>query len=35
MHRERRLKHWPRAWKIDLILSVNPRWDDLYEMIRP
>jgi putative endonuclease len=31
--REKRLKNWQRAWKIDLILSVNPAWDDLYESI--
>mgnify|MGYP003631007141 CR=1 FL=1 len=33
MKREQRLKHWSRAWKIDLILSVNPFWDDLYETL--
>ncbi len=26
---EKRLKRWPRKWKIDLIESVNPSWDDL------
>ncbi len=26
---EKRLKRWPRQWKIDLIESVNPHWDDL------
>lgn len=31
--RERRLKHWPRAWKIRLIVTDNPEWDDLYERI--
>ena len=29
--RERRIKKWRRAWKLDLIESVNPEWDDLYE----
>jgi putative endonuclease len=24
-------KHWPRAWKVRLILDANPAWDDLYE----
>ena len=24
IRRERTMKHWPRAWKIRLILSVNP-----------
>ena len=27
--REKILKHWKREWKIDLIESVNPNWDDL------
>lgn len=26
---EKRLKRWPRKWKIDLIKSVNPDWNDL------
>ena len=33
IHREKRLKKWPRAWKIKLIEETNPRWDDLYETI--
>tara|TARA_R100000501_G_C2543437_1_gene61190 strand:+ start:277 stop:579 length:303 start_codon:yes stop_codon:yes gene_type:complete len=28
-HRERRLKTWPRQWKINLIEEVNPDWKDL------
>ena len=28
--REKELKKWRRQWKIDLIESVNPDWDDLY-----
>ena len=28
--RERRIKEWRRAWKIKLIESLNPGWDDLY-----
>jgi putative endonuclease len=28
--REKQLKKWRRAWKIDLIESANPNWDDLY-----
>jgi putative endonuclease len=28
--REKNIKHWPREWKIDLILSLNPEWRDLY-----
>ena len=26
--REKRLKHWKRAWKIQLIEKRNPRWED-------
>ena len=29
--RERRIKHWARSWKIDLIRSMNPDWRDLYD----
>lgn len=28
--REKALKKWRRQWKIDLIESANPDWDDLY-----
>ena len=28
--RENDFKKWRRQWKIDLIESVNPDWDDLY-----
>lgn len=28
--REKRLKHWKRVWKIELIQEMNPHWDDLY-----
>jgi putative endonuclease len=31
--REKRLKHWDRQWKIDLIESTNPAWNDLYDHI--
>lgn len=27
--RERRLKKWPRAWKVALIEAANPDWSDL------
>jgi putative endonuclease len=33
IQRERTIKTWPRAWKIRLIMSTNPNWDDLYETI--
>ena len=31
IQRETNIKRWPRAWKTNLILSVNPTWRDLYE----
>jgi putative endonuclease len=27
--REKQLKQWRRAWKIDLINASNPQWNDL------
>ncbi|HSI40623.1 MAG TPA: GIY-YIG nuclease family protein [Xanthobacteraceae bacterium] len=30
IQREKNIKHWPRAWKIDLIERDNPNWLDLY-----
>jgi putative endonuclease len=33
LHREKRLKKWPRAWKIALIEKENPNWIDLYPQI--
>ena len=27
---EKRIKKWKRAWKIEMIESSNPQWDDLY-----
>ena len=33
IQREKRLKKWNRAWKIRLIESVNPNWNDLYETV--
>ncbi|MSP00274.1 MAG: GIY-YIG nuclease family protein [Acetobacteraceae bacterium] len=33
IRRETRLKHWSRAWKLDLIERQNPRWDDLFDQI--
>jgi putative endonuclease len=29
--REKAVKAWKRAWKIELIETVNPLWDDLSE----
>jgi putative endonuclease len=31
--REMNIKHWPRAWKVRLILRDNPRWEDLYDRL--
>jgi putative endonuclease len=31
--REKRLKKWPRRWKVELIETGNPSWDDLYEQL--
>ena len=31
--REKRLKKWNRAWKIELIEKSNPDWNDLYPEI--
>ena len=28
--REKAIKKWRRAWKIQLIEAANPDWDDLY-----
>jgi len=31
LHREKMLKRWNRAWKIQLIEKSNPYWRDLYQ----
>lgn len=28
--REKAIKEWKRAWKIELIEKANPKWGDLY-----
>ena len=33
IQRERNMKHWPRRWKVRLILAANPNWDDLYDRL--
>jgi putative endonuclease len=30
IQREKQIKKWNRAWKIDLIERVDPGWKDLY-----
>ncbi len=29
IEREKAIKQWQRAWKIELIESINPKWQDL------
>ena len=31
--REQNHKHYPRAWKIRLILLNNPNWANLYDQL--
>ena len=31
--KEKRLKRWARAWKIELIEKANENWDDLWPML--
>lgn len=33
IHREKRLKKWQRAWKLNLIHAFNPDWRDLHDEI--
>jgi putative endonuclease len=33
IQREKNIKHWPRAWKIDLVRKLNPEWRDLFDEI--
>ena len=33
--RERAMKKWNRAWKIELIEAFNPGWRDLYDDLEP
>ncbi len=33
IQRERTMKHWRRAWKVQLILERNPGWADLYTLL--
>jgi len=33
IQREKNVKHWRRAWKVNLIHSVNPDWEDLYDSL--
>lgn len=31
--REKQMKKWNRAWKVELIEQLNPEWKDLWEEI--
>ncbi|WP_425467694.1 GIY-YIG nuclease family protein [Phreatobacter stygius] len=33
IQREKNIKHWPRAWKVRLILAENPDWVDLDDQL--
>jgi putative endonuclease len=33
IQRDKTMKHWPRAWKVNLILRQNPDWEDLAETL--
>ncbi len=33
INREKILKKWKHQWKTDLIKSINPQFNDLYEII--
>lgn len=33
--REKRIKRWRRAWKIQMIEESNPEWEDLYDSVTP
>ncbi len=30
IQREKRIKRWRRAWKLDLVEAMNPGWRDLW-----
>jgi len=33
--REKHIKEWKRAWKIEMIERDNPHWSDLYQSLSP
>ena len=33
IRREKQIKAWRRAWKIELIEKANPEWHDLHDSI--
>ena len=30
IQKEKTIKNWKRAWKIKVIVEMNPQWNDLY-----
>jgi putative endonuclease len=34
IQREKNIKHWSRAWKVQLIEASNPDWVDLYDLLQ-
>jgi putative endonuclease len=35
IQREKQIKEWKRAWKLELIEMNNPYWNDLYTQLTP
>ena len=33
LQREKTIKHWSRAWRVNLIPTNNPDWEDLYDSL--
>jgi putative endonuclease len=33
IQREHNIKHWSRAWKVRMIITTNPDWNDLFETV--
>ena len=33
IQKERNMKHWPRTWKVRVVLAMNPNWEDLYRRL--
>jgi putative endonuclease len=31
--REKAMKAWKREWKVQLIESINPKWQDLFDTL--
>ena len=33
IQREKNMKEWKRAWKTELIETMNPEWEDMFERL--